>query len=148
MILDEDYDFKHCVEWRDLRRRLLFQRNIYSHSVDSEDQKIIPSYPFKWWFSLLYENSFPRNFTINSNICYMVKNRMRSAQSAAPTLTSTKTALNYLHQPDFNKVQLITDWILTGQWQCNQTRAAHQYCLKDDKTLWKSDVHSIIHHIL
>ena len=111
---------------------LLFQRNIYSHSVDSEDQKIIPSYPFKWWFSLLYENSFPGNFTINSNICYMVKNKMRSAQSAAPTLTSTKTALNYLHQPDFNKVQLITDWILTGQWQCNQTRAAHQYCLKDD----------------
>ena len=51
--------------------------------------------------------------------CYMIKSQCDQGEtfSVAPTTqTSTKTALNYLYSPDFDKIQLISTWISSGHW--------------------------------
>ena len=49
-----------------------------------------------------------------------INNNSKSTLSIAPTRTSTKTALNYLHTPNSDKIQLISQWISTGKWYNQQ----------------------------
>ena len=73
----------------------------------------VPSYGFSQ-----YQDT---NITPAFIPCYMVRNKTGGGAtlSIAPTHTSTKTALNYLHSSEYDKIQLISDWISTGKW-CHQ----------------------------
>ena len=56
--------------------------------------------------------------------CYMIKSSAKTF-SIAPT-DSTKTALNYLHTHDYDKIQLISKWISSGQWYTKQSHPVKQ----------------------